>query len=106
MYTMPYHVETLYGMRIGINGGAIKVACYVCKIEVITIPDVKGLVAAVVGSQSWCPLRPRQRNQSRGSAPQDVPPLPLATVLRNQSHVQQGDHHKKKSAVRALVSFT
>ena len=61
--------------------------------------DVKGLVAAVVGSQSWCPLRARQRNLSRGSVPQDVPPSLLATVatvLRNQSHVQQGDHHKNK----------
>ena len=33
------------------------------------------------------------------AGPQDVPPSLLATVasvLRNQSHVQQGDHHKNK----------
>ena len=57
MYTMPYHVETLYGMRIGINGGAIKVACYVCKIEVITIPDVKGLVAAAAVARVMLPTK-------------------------------------------------
>lgn len=33
-------------MRIGINDCVIKTACYVCKKEVVSIPDIKGLVSA------------------------------------------------------------
>ena len=57
MYAVPYHVENLLGMRIGINGGAIKVACYVCKDEVITIPDTKGLVAAAAVARVMLPTK-------------------------------------------------
>jgi DNA-binding transcriptional regulator YiaG len=57
MYAVPYHVENLLGMRIGINGGAIKIACYVCKVEVITIPDTKGLVAAAAVARVMLPTK-------------------------------------------------
>lgn len=57
MYAVPYHVENLHGMRIGINGGAIKIACYVCKGEVITIPDAEGLVAAAAVARVMLPTK-------------------------------------------------
>ncbi len=57
MYTVPYHVENLHGMRIGINSSAIKIACYVCKGEVITIPDAKGLVAAASVARVMLPTK-------------------------------------------------
>lgn len=57
IYAVPYHVENLLGMRIGINGGATKIACYVCKEEVITIPDTKGLVAAAAVARVMFPTK-------------------------------------------------
>ncbi len=45
-YTLPYYVENLQGIRIGINDCVIKTACYLCKEEVISIPDINGLVSA------------------------------------------------------------
>ena len=45
-YTLPYYVENLHGIRIGINDCVIKTACYLCKKEMISIPDINGLVSA------------------------------------------------------------
>ena len=64
-----------------LQSAALVVGLYQSPGPVAAANNVKGLVAAVVGSQSWCPLRDRQRNLSRGSVPQDVPPSLLATVL-------------------------
>lgn len=56
-YVEPYHVENLLGMRVGINNGAIKFACYLCKIEAIHIPDAKGLVAVAAVARVMLPIK-------------------------------------------------
>lgn len=57
IYTLPYHVENLFGVRIGVNGCAIRTACYLCKEEAITIPDVQGLIAAVAVARIMLPTK-------------------------------------------------
>lgn len=57
IYTVPYHVENIHGMRIGINSGAIKFACYICKEEITAIPDVTGLISAAAVARVMLPVK-------------------------------------------------
>jgi len=54
---LPYHVENLFGVPIGVNGCVIKTACYLCKKEAITIPDVQGLIAAAAVARIMLPTK-------------------------------------------------
>jgi DNA-binding transcriptional regulator YiaG len=54
---LPYHVENLLGVPIGVNGCAIKTACYLCKEEATAIPDAQGLIAAAAVARIMLPTK-------------------------------------------------
>ena len=54
---MPYHVENLLGVPIGVNGCAIKTACYLCKEEATAVPDAQGLIAAAAVARIMLPTK-------------------------------------------------
>jgi putative zinc finger/helix-turn-helix YgiT family protein len=55
--TVPYHIEELLGMRVGVIESVQKDICTKCGEEVITIPDVNGLIAAVAVTRVMLPLK-------------------------------------------------
>lgn len=55
--TVPYHVEELVGMRVGVIESVEKAVCGACGEEVITIPDVNGLIAAAAVARVMLPTK-------------------------------------------------
>lgn len=52
-----YHVEDLLGMRVGVSNCVEKAVCKACGEEVITIPDVNGLIAAAAVARVMVPTK-------------------------------------------------
>jgi len=110
-YTLPYHVENLLGMRIGVNDCAIKTSCYICKEEVITIPDVKGLITTVAVARIMLPtklngleikfLRKAIELSSKGFA--KIMGIRPETVSRWESNGEQKIGYSEEKIFRILV---